>query len=56
MARGVPAATTAYGDDVDARLRQGFKWLAVANDTGLFTRSVQQRLGQARLALGGASG
>ena len=29
---------------------QGFKWLAVANDTGLFTRSVQQRLGQARQA------
>jgi 4-hydroxy-2-oxoheptanedioate aldolase len=51
VARGIPAATTAYGDDVEARLRQGFKWLAVANDTGLFTRSVQQRLGQARQAL-----
>jgi 4-hydroxy-2-oxoheptanedioate aldolase len=54
VARGIPAATTAYGDDVETRLRQGFNWLAVANDTGLFTRSVQQRLHQARQALGAA--
>ena len=46
--KGVPAATTAYGDDVEARFRQGFKWLAVANDTGLFARGAQQRLAQAR--------
>ena len=43
-----PGRTTAYGDDVEARLRQGFKWLAVANDTGPFTRAIQQRLGQVR--------
>ena len=50
VARGVPAATTAYGDDVAARFQQGFKWLAIANDTGTFTRAVQQRLEQARAA------
>jgi 2-keto-3-deoxy-L-rhamnonate aldolase RhmA len=49
--KGIPAATTAYADDVEARIRQGFRWLAVANDTGLFTRAVQQRLGAARKAL-----
>ena len=51
VAKGIPAATTAYGDDVEARLRQGFKWLAIANDTGLFTRAAQQRLAQARQAV-----
>jgi 4-hydroxy-2-oxoheptanedioate aldolase len=51
LAKGIPAATTAYGDDVEARLRQGFKWLAVANDTGLFARSSQQRLAQAKQAV-----
>jgi 2-keto-3-deoxy-L-rhamnonate aldolase RhmA len=50
MVRGIPAATTAYGDDVAARFQQGFKWLAIANDTGTFTRAVQQRLEQARAA------
>ncbi|HEX8968509.1 MAG TPA: aldolase/citrate lyase family protein, partial [Chloroflexota bacterium] len=50
LARGVPAATTAYADDVEARLRQGFKWLAIANDTGTFTRAAQQRLAYARHA------
>jgi 2-dehydro-3-deoxyglucarate aldolase/4-hydroxy-2-oxoheptanedioate aldolase len=50
VAKGIPAATTAYADDVEARLRQGFKWLAVANDTGLFSRASQQRLAQARQA------
>jgi 4-hydroxy-2-oxoheptanedioate aldolase len=54
LAKGIPAATTAYGDDVEARLKQGFKWLAVANDTGLFTRGVQQRLEQARGAVDAA--
>jgi 2-keto-3-deoxy-L-rhamnonate aldolase RhmA len=49
--RGIPAATTAYADDVEARLAQGFRWLAIANDTGLFTRATQQRLAQARQAL-----
>jgi 2-keto-3-deoxy-L-rhamnonate aldolase RhmA len=50
LANGIPAATTAYGDDIGARLRQGFKWLAVANDTGLFSRASQQRLAHARQA------
>jgi 4-hydroxy-2-oxoheptanedioate aldolase len=53
LAKGVPAATTAYADDVEARLRQGFKWLAIANDTGTFTRAVQQRMAQVRQAMGG---
>jgi 2-keto-3-deoxy-L-rhamnonate aldolase RhmA len=48
VARGIPACTTAYGDDVSSRLQQGFRWLAVANDTGLFTRAVQERLAAAR--------
>jgi 2-keto-3-deoxy-L-rhamnonate aldolase RhmA len=48
LARGVPACTTAYGDDVSSRLEQGFRWLAIANDTGLFTRAVQERLSAAR--------
>jgi len=47
VARGIPACTTAYGDDVGKRLEQGFKWLAVANDTGLFTSAVRQRLAAA---------
>jgi len=51
VAKGIPAATTAYGDDVEARLRQGFKWLAIANDTGTFSRAVQRRLNQARQAV-----
>ena len=38
----------AYGDDVSSRLDQGFKWLAVANDTGLFTTAVKQRLAAVR--------
>src|SRR5215204_6501720 len=54
LAKGIPAATTAYADDVEARLRQGFKWLAVANDTGLFARASQQRLTQARQAVDAA--
>jgi 4-hydroxy-2-oxoheptanedioate aldolase len=48
MARGIPACTTAYADDVSSRLQQGFKWLAVAADTGLFTKAVQQRLAAVR--------
>jgi 4-hydroxy-2-oxoheptanedioate aldolase len=52
LAKGVPAATTAYADDVEARLRQGFKWLAIGNDTGTFTRAVQNRLAQVRQAMG----
>jgi 4-hydroxy-2-oxoheptanedioate aldolase len=50
VARGIPACTTAYGDDVAVRLGQGFKWLAVAADTGLFTTAVRQRLATARQA------
>jgi 4-hydroxy-2-oxoheptanedioate aldolase len=48
LARGIPACTTAYGDDVSSRLQQGFKWLAVAADTGLFTNAVRQRLSAVR--------
>ena len=48
VARGIPACTTAYGDDVSSRLDQGFKWLAVAADTGLFTNAVKQRLATVR--------
>jgi len=46
--RGIPACTTAYGSDIEARLRQGFKFLAIANDTGTFSRAVQQRLAEVR--------
>ena len=52
VARGIPAATTAYGDDVATRFQQGFKWLAIANDTGTFTRAVQDRLAAVRAATG----
>jgi 4-hydroxy-2-oxoheptanedioate aldolase len=44
VAKGIPACTTAYGGDVAARIKQGFKFLAIANDTGTFTRAVQDRL------------
>ena len=44
LERGIPACTTAYGGDVQARFRQGFKFLAIANDTGTFTRAVVDRL------------
>jgi 4-hydroxy-2-oxoheptanedioate aldolase len=47
QARGVPACTTAYGDDVASRLQQGFKGLAIAADTGLFSQAVQHRLATA---------
>lgn len=55
-ARNVPAATTAYGDDIEQRLRQGFKWLAIANDTGTFARAAQQRLHQAHQAIAATTG
>jgi 2-keto-3-deoxy-L-rhamnonate aldolase RhmA len=55
VAHNVPAATTAYGDDVEQRLRQGFRWLAVANDTGTFARAAQQRLAQVKEAVKAAS-
>jgi 2-keto-3-deoxy-L-rhamnonate aldolase RhmA len=42
--KGIPACTTAYGDDVASRFQQGFRWLAVANDTGTFTRAAQERM------------
>jgi 2-dehydro-3-deoxyglucarate aldolase/4-hydroxy-2-oxoheptanedioate aldolase len=44
MAKGIPACTTAYGDDVAQRFQRGFKWLAVGNDTGTFTRAAQDRI------------
>lgn len=48
VANGVPAATTAYGDDIAARLEQGFKWLAIQNDTGIFSKSVLNRVKAAK--------
>jgi 4-hydroxy-2-oxoheptanedioate aldolase len=48
---GIPACTTAYGGEVEMRLRQGFKFLAIANDTGTFTRAVQERLLKVRDAI-----
>jgi len=42
--KGIPACITAYGDDIETRLDQGFKWLAIANDTGTFTRAAKERL------------
>ena len=42
--KGVPAATTAYGEDVATRLKQGFKWLAIQNDTGIFAKNVRDRV------------
>jgi 2-keto-3-deoxy-L-rhamnonate aldolase RhmA len=55
QAKGVPACTTAYGDDVEARFRQGFKWLAVGNDTGTFTRAVKDRITEVRQSIEAAS-
>jgi 2-keto-3-deoxy-L-rhamnonate aldolase RhmA len=46
--KDIPACTTAYGDDVASRFEQGFRWLAVANDTGTFTRAAQQRMAAVR--------
>jgi 4-hydroxy-2-oxoheptanedioate aldolase len=48
--KGIPTCITAYGDEVESRFRQGFKWLAIANDTGIFTRAAKDRLAAARLA------
>ncbi len=55
IAHNVPAATTAYGEDVEQRLRQGFRWLAIANDTGTFARAAQQRLALAKDAVRAAA-
>jgi 4-hydroxy-2-oxoheptanedioate aldolase len=51
VAKGIPACTTAYGNDIAARLKQGFKFLAIANDTGLFTRAAQAKIGEAKEAI-----
>ena len=48
LRKGKPACTTAYGNDVESRLRQGFRWLAIGNDTGSFSRVVRERLAIAR--------
>jgi 2-keto-3-deoxy-L-rhamnonate aldolase RhmA len=55
MEKGIPACTTAYGDDVEARFRQGFKWLAVSNDTGTFTRAAKDRMAEVRKQIQTAS-
>jgi len=46
--KGVPASITAYGDDLEARINQGFRWIAIGADTGSFTRAVKDRLNVAR--------
>jgi 2-keto-3-deoxy-L-rhamnonate aldolase RhmA len=55
-AKGIPACTTAYGDDVESRFRQGFKWLAVSNDTGIFTRAAKDRFASVQQSVQAASG
>jgi 2-keto-3-deoxy-L-rhamnonate aldolase RhmA len=55
LSKGIPACITAYGDDIGMRLKQGFKFLAIANDTGLFTRAAQNKLAEAREAISSAS-
>jgi 2-keto-3-deoxy-L-rhamnonate aldolase RhmA len=55
-AKGIPACTTAYGDDVEARFRQGFKWLAVGNDTGTFTQAAKDRITAVKSSIEAASG
>lgn len=44
IAKGIPACITAYGDDVAQRFQQGFRWLAVGNDTGTFTTAAKNRI------------
>ncbi len=41
-AKGIPACTTATAADLESRFTQGFKWLTVGNDTGLFARAVEE--------------
>ena len=48
LRKGIPASITAYGDDVQARFDQGFKWLAIANDTGTFTKAAKDRITYAK--------
>ena len=48
LKKGIPACITAYGDDIKARFDQGFKWLAIGNDTGTFTRAIKDRITLAR--------
>src|SRR5262245_11027372 len=55
IAKGIPACITAYGNDIADRLKQGFKFLAIANDTGLFTRAAQNKLVEAKEAIAAAS-
>ncbi len=55
-AAGIPACTTAYGADVETRLKQGFKFLAISNDTGLFTRAAQDRIKVAKQAVESVAG
>ena len=51
IAKGIPACTTAYGNDIHQRLKQGFKFLAISNDTGTFTRAMQTRMSEVREAV-----
>src|SRR5690606_2561861 len=44
VAAGIPAATTAYGDDYQGRVDEGYRWLAVGADTGTFTTAVRERM------------
>jgi 2-dehydro-3-deoxyglucarate aldolase/4-hydroxy-2-oxoheptanedioate aldolase len=56
LRKGIPASITAYGDDLEARLQQGFKWVAIGADTGSFTRAVRDRLTVARQVAETAAG
>jgi 2-keto-3-deoxy-L-rhamnonate aldolase RhmA len=56
LRKGIPASITAYGDDVEERLRQGFRWVAIGNDTGSFTRAVKDRLTAAKQAAEATAG
>jgi 2-dehydro-3-deoxyglucarate aldolase/4-hydroxy-2-oxoheptanedioate aldolase len=50
IAKGIPACTTS-GNDIEARLKQGFKFLTIGNDTGTFTNAVVNRVKVARQAV-----
>lgn len=56
IAKGVPASITAYGDDLEARIKQGFRWIAIGADTGSFTRAVKDRLQVAHQVAESAAG
>jgi 2-keto-3-deoxy-L-rhamnonate aldolase RhmA len=48
IAKGIPAATTAYGADLPDRIKMGFKWIAIQSDTSMFTTAASERIKWAR--------